>query len=122
MKAGVESAKKQFVYFETRGQCGTASAPVIDTPTASGNVPDIGIKKALAGFGTPSGRNYNGRLCNPNEFHGKLIFANGKDATQARYNLMAYFEHTEKVQVGYKNKGQLALAVQDKELKWSVVE
>lgn len=88
--------------------------PVPPTPPETGNVPNFNINTDWSKYPV-TGRNYNGRLCKPNEFHGTITgFPMDKGrtdystaATNYRYGMRGYFEwyadgkYGKGVQTGY---------------------
>jgi hypothetical protein len=98
----------------------TTQPPVV----TNGNVPDFTYARIVQYYNL--GRNYDGRMCTPNEFHGLVwgnddgTLLNREQATNYRYCLRGYFEHdfvhggTDKEQIscGDNVEGRLAQYVQ----------
>ena len=108
----------------------TTKPPVTTTTTttvnSNGNVPPFTKDTDVSQYVTLP-RNYNGRLCKPNEFHGTVTgFSDSTEATNWRYGFRGYMEwyadgsYGHGVATGYSVQGELNIFVDGTKVSWWV--
>ena len=107
----------------------TTSTTTTTIPDNNGNVPPFTSQTDMGPYmGLP--RNFDGRLCAKNEFHGTVKCSNAEAATNWRYGFRGYMEHKiapNGVQTGYATPdnprhGVLSIQVDGASVNWWVID